>query len=89
METNQTAQMVAWLDEERRKDKSLITKLEERSQSQSALLEDQTRRIQALENELTQMRQQQLSVSRFDETVDRLRTEFNSQLEELQKRRTA
>ena len=59
METNQTAQMVAWLDEERRKDKSLITKLEERSQSQSALLEDQTRRIQALENELTQMQQQQ------------------------------
>lgn len=87
METNQTAQMVAWLDEERRKDKALITKLEERNQSQTALLEDQTRRIQALENELVQMRQQQISANRFDETVERLRTEFNAQLEELQKRR--
>ena len=89
MEANQTSQMVAWLDEERRKDKSLITKLEERSQAQTALLEDQARRIQALENELTQMRQQQLSVSRFDETIDRLRSEFNAQLDETQKRRAA
>lgn len=89
METNQTAQMVAWLDEERRKDKSLITKLEERTQSQAALLEDQARRLQALEGELTQLRQQQLSVTRFDETIDRLRTEFNAQLEDIQKRRAA
>jgi len=88
METNQTAQMVAWLDEERRKDKTLITRLEERNQSQAALLEDQSRRLQALENELVQIRQQQISPNRFDETVERLRTEFNAQLEEIQKRRT-
>ena len=30
METKQTSQMVTWLDEERRKDKALISKLEER-----------------------------------------------------------
>jgi len=89
METNQTAQMVAWLDEERRKDKALITRLEERNQSQAALLEDQARRLQALENELAQVRQQQISPNRFDETVERLRTEFNAQIEEIQKRRTS
>jgi hypothetical protein len=53
METKQTSQMVAWLDEERRKDKALITKLEERTATQTTLIDDQARRIQTLEGELS------------------------------------
>lgn len=89
METNQTAKMVAWLDEERRKDKALITKLEERATSQTALITDQARRIQELEGEITTMRATILTSNAFDESVTRLRTEFNTALEQLESRRGA
>lgn len=85
--TTQTAQMVSWLDEERRKDKALITKLEERTASQAALIEDQTRRIHALEGEITAVRNKMLSITTFDESLARIRTEFAGALEQLQTRR--
>lgn len=88
MEPKQTAQMVSWLDEERRKDKALITKLEERVASQTTLAEEQARRIQALEGELTSLRTTALSVNLFDESVSRLRTEMNGMFEQLQQRNT-
>ncbi len=76
MEAKQTSQMVTWLDEERRKDKAVITKLEERSASQMALIEDQARRIHSLEGEITSMRAGALTVSTFDEAITRLRADF-------------
>jgi len=73
---NQTAQMVAWLDEERRKDKSTITKLEERVASQNALINDQTRRLQTLETEIASLKTMTISSSMFEETVGRLRDDL-------------
>ena len=87
MDSTQTAKMVAWLDEERRKDKALITKLEERGSAQTALLEDQSRRIQALEAELTNVRTSGISVSQFDEAIGRLRADFSASLEQFESRR--
>jgi chromosome segregation ATPase len=87
MDSTQTAKMVAWLDEERRKDKALITKLEERASAQTALIEDQSRRIQAMEAELTNVRTSGISVSRFDEAIGRLRADFNASLEQFESRR--
>jgi chromosome segregation ATPase len=89
MEPTQTAQMVAWLDEERRKDKALIAKLEERTSSQAALLEDQARRIQTLEGELAALRSTTPTISFFDETIARLRSELNVALEQAESRRNA
>lgn len=88
MENNQTAKMVAWLDEERRKDKAVITRLEERSASQQALISDQTRRIMELENQITSMRTAILPISTFDEAITRLRMEFNANFEQLESRRS-
>lgn len=88
MEPKQTAQMVSWLDEERRKDKALIIKLEERVASQTTLTEEQARRIQTLEGELASLRTTALSVNLFDEAVTRLRTEMNGMFEQLQQRNT-
>src|SRR5690606_25574267 len=88
MDTNPTAKMVAWLDEERRKDKALITKLEERTASQQALISDQTRRIMDLENQIAGLRSAILPVSTFDETITRLRMEFNANFEQLESRRS-
>jgi chromosome segregation ATPase len=87
MENNQTERMVAWLDEERRKDKALIAKLEERSSTQAALLEEQARRIHSLDGELAAIRGTQLSISTFDESMGRLRSEFLDMLEQTQTRR--
>ncbi len=86
METKQTAQMVSWLDEERRKDKALIIKLEERAAAQTALAEEQARRIQTLEGELASLRTTALSVNLFDESISRLRAEMNGMLEQIQQR---
>lgn len=89
MEARQTTQMVTWLDEERRKDKALITRLEERASSQAALVEDQARRIQALEGELAAFRNKMLSMTTFDEAMVRIRAEFASSIEQIQARREA
>jgi len=88
MESKQAAQMVAWLDEERRKDKALIIKLEERAAAQAAHIEDQARRVQALENELISVRTTSLSSSTFDEAISRLRSEVAAGLEQMQARNT-
>jgi chromosome segregation ATPase len=88
METKQTSQMVAWLDEERRKDKALITKLEERAAAQAALLGDQTRRLQTLEGELEAARATTISASMFDETISRLRTELTEAIEQARQSAT-
>ena len=88
MDTNPTPKMVAWLDEERRKDKALITKLEERSTSQQALISDQTRRIMELENQINSLRTAILPISTFDDVITRLRMEFNANFEKLEARRS-
>ncbi len=87
METNQTARMVAWLDEERRKDKALISKLEERTSSQAALIAEQARRIQELEEQIAGLRSNTFPASAFEEALARLRTEFNASLEQVEARR--
>lgn len=89
METQQTAQMIAWLDEERRKDKSTIVKLEERAESQAALILDQSRRIQSLESDLSALRASILTTSTFDEAISRIRIDFSSEIERFDERRTA
>jgi chromosome segregation ATPase len=81
--------MVAWLDEERRKDKALITRLEERTAAQASLIDDQTRRIQSLEADITALRSTLLSMGLFDETISRLRSEFNAGLEQIETRRSS
>lgn len=86
MEIDRTAQMVAWLDEERRKDKALIVKLEEKVAAQAALIEEQVRRIQSLENDLATLRSKMLSVAAFEEAIARLRNELNAMLEQIEAR---
>jgi chromosome segregation ATPase len=89
METKQTSQMVSWLDEERRKDKALITKLEERAAAQATLLEDQARRIQSLEGDLAAMQANTISVTMFDEMISRVRIELTTALEQFDARRAS
>ncbi len=89
MEADRTAQMVAWLDEERRKDKATINELRDRVSRQEALIEEQARRLQNLENELAALRSKTLSVAAFEEAIARLRNELNALLEQAEARRLA
>jgi len=49
MDVAQLAQMVNWLDEEHRRDRAEIARLQQRVESQSADMIEQARRIQELE----------------------------------------
>ena len=52
MNLNQLTQMVTWLDEERRRDKTDLAKLQQRVESLAAEVAEQARRIQELEQKL-------------------------------------
>jgi chromosome segregation ATPase len=86
MESKQSTQMVAWLDEERRKDKALIVKLEERVSTQNALVEDMSRRMQGLETDLASLRSMAISTSLFDESITRIRTELSAAIDQLERK---
>jgi len=89
MEPNQTAQMVTWLDEERRKDKALITRLEELVNAQAALIEDQNRRIQAMEADVTGLRTRYATVGFVDESITRMRNDLTASIEQIEDRRSS
>jgi chromosome segregation ATPase len=89
MNEKQAEQMVAWLDEERRKDKALIVKLEERVAAQATMIEDQVRRIQSLETELMGMSQRVSAMSRYEEALGRARDEVQGMIAQSDERRLA
>jgi len=62
MDIAQLAQMVNWLDEEHRRDRAEIARLQQRLESQTADIVEQTRRIQDLEGRLAST---QAQLSRF------------------------
>ena len=49
MELGQLSQMTAWLDEEHRRDKAELVRLQQRVESQAVELQDQARLVQELE----------------------------------------
>ena len=49
MDTTQLAQMVTWLDEQHRRDRTEITRLQQRLEAQTNETQEQARRIQELE----------------------------------------
>lgn len=90
MDDHQSAKMISWLDEERRKDKVLISQLEATNAAQQELLEDHVRRIQALESEIAQLRERAVNEAHLKQMFDGLRAEVTDTLERAaEQRRTA
>ena len=56
MDVNQAAKMIEWLDEERRRDKSTITTLQERLAQQQELMDALNRRMHGLESDQATLR---------------------------------
>ena len=76
MNLNQLSQMVTWLDEERRRDKTELAKLVQRVESQSAEIAEQARSIQELEGTLARTRAQLTKFPQLEKALDQLRDEL-------------
>lgn len=87
MDINQIASMIEWLDEERRRDKTMIATLEERLAQQADTIDQMQRRINSVESDQSMMKQETLPVQKEREIMDRLRTETHQLLENAEGRR--
>jgi hypothetical protein len=77
---------VDWLDEERRKDKALLAKLEERMAGLTGSLESQTKQLQETNSQLTKMNTR-IQPQKIDETLLKYRADNTRALEAMDKRR--
>jgi hypothetical protein len=68
--------MVTWLDEERRRDKTELAKLQQRVESQSAEIAEQARSIQELEGRLARTKAQLTKFPQLEKALDQLRDEL-------------
>jgi chromosome segregation ATPase len=87
MDINQTARMIEWLDEERRRDKATIARLEERFEQQQEFIETLTRKLGSLENEHSATKSQFLPVGRDIDMLDLMRSELHQSIEAIEARR--
>jgi hypothetical protein len=76
MNLDQLTQMVTWLDEERRRDKTDLAKLQQRVESQAAEIAEQARRIQEQEGRLARTRAQLTKFPQLEKALDQLRDEL-------------
>ena len=76
MNLNQLTQMVTWLDEERRRDKTDLAKLQQRVESQSAEIAEQARRIQEQEGRLARTHAQLTKFHQIEKALEQLRDEL-------------
>jgi len=87
MNLSQATQMLTWLDEERRRDKAELAKLQQRVESQSAEIAEQARRIQELEGRLAGTQAQLTKFSQLEKALDQLRNELVLLIEQKEEER--
>ena len=89
MDTTQLAQMVTWLDEQHRRDRTEITRLQQRIEAQTNETQEQARRVQELEARLTSTQTQLGRFDQVEQALQNLKNEItlmvNSQGEEVTK----
>lgn len=87
MDINQAAQMIEWLDEERRRDKAMIATLQERLAQQQETTEALLKRLNSLESDQTLLRSQFVPSGRDNEIMDQLRKEMQQLIESVEAKR--
>ncbi len=75
MDLTQLSQMVAWLDEEHRRDREEIAKLDQRQQSMAVERQEQARRIQDLEGRLASTHAQLTRFTQIEQALQQLKNE--------------
>ncbi|MFN8444249.1 MAG: hypothetical protein U0175_25930, partial [Caldilineaceae bacterium] len=89
MDIAQLAQMVNWLDEEHRRDRAEIARLQQRIESQSADIIEQARRIQDLEGKLASTQSQFTRFNQIESAINNTRHELTSLVERDTETRTS
>jgi chromosome segregation ATPase len=87
MDMNQVARMIEWLDEERRRDKSVIATLEEQIAQQQEVINTITRRVGGVESDQTGLRASLISAVRESDIMDQLRGEMHQLIEGIEAKR--
>lgn len=75
MDNTQLAQMVTWLDEQHRRDRTEVAKLQQRIDAQINESQDQARRIQQLEAQLTTANMKLGQFSQIEQALQNLKNE--------------
>ncbi|MBN1136173.1 MAG: hypothetical protein JXM73_06290 [Anaerolineae bacterium] len=86
MEINQLTQMTTWLDEEHRRDKAELIRLQQRAESQEGQLADQLHTIQDLEGRLAGLQAQFLKFSQLEAALRQLKDEVALMLQQFEER---
>lgn len=89
MDLAQLAQMVTWLDEEHRRDRAEIARLQQRVEAQSSDIIEQARRIQELEGQLAQTHAQLSRFTQFEQAIQNTKTELVGLVERAYEERVA
>lgn len=86
-ELAQAMHLLTWLDEEHRRDKAEIAKLQQRIEAQATEIADQARRLQELESRLTGVQAQQARVPEFTRGLELVKKELLTMIESLEEER--
>ncbi len=89
MDTTQLAQMVSWLDEEHRRDRGEVAKLQQRIESLNVELVEQARRIQEMEGRLVSTQSQLVRFAQVDEALAQVKTEVGLMLQKREEQMDA
>ncbi|MEZ4769172.1 MAG: hypothetical protein R2844_12200 [Caldilineales bacterium] len=76
MDIDQLTQMVTWLDEEHRRERGEIAKLQQRIESQATEIVEQARRVQELEGQLASTQAQLVRFNQVDQALQQLKNEL-------------
>jgi hypothetical protein len=87
MDVGQLTQMTTWLDEEHRRDKAELIRLQQRVESQEGELQDQARLIQDLEGRVAGLQAHLLKFTQYDASLQQLKEEVVHMFEQADERR--
>ena len=87
MDTTQLTQMVNWLDEEFRKERAEVTKLQQLVERQMGELTEQSRQIRELEGHLAHTEAQLTQFTKIEESLQRLKNEVKLMLDTTEEQR--
>jgi len=85
MQSEQVLKKLDWLDEERRKDKTLIVTLEDRIKNLEENLQNSQQQIKELSSEVARLKSIQTRVEQSDEALLKYKIEVKQQFDELEK----
>jgi hypothetical protein len=86
MDLGQLSQMTSWLDEEHRRDKAEMIRLQQKVESQAGELQDQARTVKELEGRMASMQAQLLQYGQVQKALEQLKEEVVHMLDQAEER---